>query len=66
MDAIILELIKLFPKLNAYAMTGLLVMARLFGFFRVAPIFCRKEIPSMVKIPIAMIITVLMVPLQLK
>ena len=63
MDNILSELMKLFPMLNSYVMAGALVFARLMGFFRFAPIFCRKELPGMVKIAIALLITVIMVPL---
>ncbi len=62
MDNILVELMKLFPKINTYAMAGMLVLARILGFFRFAPIFSRKEIPTMVKIPLALIVTVMMVP----
>ena len=63
MDNIYLEIMKMFPKLNTYIMAGWLVFARLLGFFRFAPIFSRKEIPTLVKIPMAIIIAGFMVPL---
>lgn len=63
MDNIYSEIMKLFPMLNSYIMAGALVFARLLGFFRFAPIFCRKELPGMVKIAIALLITVMMTPL---
>ena len=62
MEAIIAELIKMFPKINTYLMAGTFVFARLIGFFRFAPIFNRKDFPSLVKIPMALIITVFLVP----
>ena len=62
MEAIIAELIKMFPKINTYLMAGTFVFARLIGFFRFAPIFNRKDFPSLVKLPLALIITVFMVP----
>ena len=58
MEAIIAELIKMFPKINTYLMAGTFVFARLIGFFRFAPIFNRKDFPSLVKLPLALIITV--------
>ncbi|MDY6310209.1 MAG: flagellar biosynthetic protein FliR [Cyanobacteriota bacterium] len=64
MDNVLNQLAQLFPMVNSYFMTGFLVFCRLLGFFRFAPIFCRKEIPGLVKIPIAILITVLMVPLM--
>jgi flagellar biosynthetic protein FliR len=44
-------------------MAGFLIFARLLGFFRFAPIFCRKELPSLVKLAIALLITVMITPL---
>lgn len=63
MDNVYAELMKIFPHMNTYIMAGWLVFARLLGFFRFAPVFSRKEIPSLVKIPMTIIITVFMVPL---
>lgn len=62
MDTYLVELVKLFPKINTYLMAGFLVFVRLLGFFRFAPIFNRKDFPSLVKIPLAIIITVFIVP----
>lgn len=63
MDNMLSELIKLFPQVNAYFMTGFLIFCRLLGFFRFAPAFSRKEIPAIVKIPFAIIITFIIAPL---
>ncbi len=62
MEAIIAELIKMFPKINTYLMAGTFVFARLIGFFRFAPIFNRKDFPSLVKIPLALLVTIFIVP----
>lgn len=64
MDQILNEIMKLFPQLNAYFMTGFLIFARLLGFFRFAPVFCRKEIPALVKIPMAILVTFIIVPIM--
>ena len=63
MDSILAEIMKLFPKINMYMMAGGLVFARFLGFFRFAPVFCRKELPGMVKLSMALIITILILPL---
>ena len=63
MDGILTDIIKIFPQINAYLMAGFLIFARLLGFFRFAPIFCRKELPSLVKLAIALLITVMITPL---
>ena len=64
MDQVLNEIMKLFPQLNAYFMTGFLIFARLLGFFRFAPVFCRKEIPALVKIPMAILVTFIIVPIM--
>ncbi len=62
MDQILNELMKIFPQMNTYLMAGTLVFARLLGFFRLAPIFNRKDFPTLVKIPLAIIISIFMLP----
>ncbi len=62
-NGVLTELMKLFPQLNSYLMAGTLVFSRLLGFFRFAPIFCRKELPGLVKIAIALLFTVMISPL---
>jgi len=52
----------MFPKINTYLMAGALVFARMLGFFRFCPIFNRKDIPTLVKIPLALIVTIFIVP----
>ena len=60
MDYIITELMKIFPSLNAYLAGGIFIFARLLGFFRLAPVFNRKEIPGMVKIALALLFTIVL------
>lgn len=62
-NGILTELMKLYPQINSYLMAGFLVFARMLGFFRFAPVFCRKELPGLVKIAIAILITFIIVPL---
>lgn len=62
MESIYSSLIQMFPKINTYLMAGALVFARMLGFFRFCPIFNRKDIPALVKIPMALIVTVFIVP----
>ena len=64
MDQVLSEIAKMFPYLNSYFMTGFLIFARLLGFFRFAPVFCRKEIPALVKIPMAILVTIIIVPMM--
>mgnify|MGYP002801643385 FL=1 len=60
MEQIIEELMKMFPMLNAYLAAGIFIFARLLGFFRLAPVFNRKEIPGMVKIALCLMLTVIL------
>ncbi len=46
--------------LNAYLAAGIFIFARMLGFFRFAPVFNRKEIPGMVKIALALLMTVVL------
>lgn len=60
MEQILTELMKIFPGLNANLAGGIFIFARLLGFFRMAPVFNRKEIPGMVKISLTLILTVVL------
>ena len=62
MDPFTSELFKLFPQINTYFMAGILVFCRILGFFRFAPIFSRKDFPALVKLPLAIIITIYLIP----
>jgi flagellar biosynthetic protein FliR len=57
MEALFGDLMKMFPMLNAYLAGGIFIFARLMGFIRLAPVFNRKEIPGMVKISLALLLT---------
>ena len=60
MEEIINELMKMFPMLNAYLAAGIFVFARMLGFFRFAPVFNRKEMPGMIKIALALLMTIVL------
>jgi flagellar biosynthetic protein FliR len=62
MDQFYTSLAQMFPSINTYLTAGALVFARMLGFFRFCPIFNRKDIPSLVKISMALIVTVFIVP----
>lgn len=51
---------KMFPMLNAYLAAGIFIFARLLGFFRLAPVFNRKEIPGMVKLSLALLLSIVL------
>jgi len=58
MDNVISGIAKLFPVLDAAIPAGLLIFARMMGFILIAPVFNRKEIPSMVKVGFVFILTI--------
>ncbi len=62
MDNLYSSIMQMFPTINTYLMAGALVFGRLIGFFRFAPIFNRKDIPALVKIPLALLVTIAIVP----
>lgn len=62
MDNIITELMKMFPTLNLNLAAGIMVFSRLIGFVRLAPVFNRKEIPSMVKLALILLLTLVITP----
>lgn len=62
MEQLLAAIVKMFPTINTYLMAGALVFARMLGFFRFCPIFNRKDIPSLVKLPMVLIVTIFIVP----
>ena len=62
MDNVLTELMNMFPMLNSMLAAGIMVFARLLGFIRFAPVFNRKEIPSIVKISLCLLFTLVITP----
>ncbi len=62
MENILNELMKMFPQLNTMTSAGIMVFARLIGFTRLAPVFNRKEIPSIVKVALCLLLTFVITP----
>ena len=60
MDGLFQELMNNFPMLNAYLAGGIFMFARLLGFFRMAPVFNRKEMPGMVKLGLILLMTIIL------
>jgi len=58
MEVMLAQLAKLFPEFNAALGAGIIIFARMLGFIRFSPIFNRKEIPGMVKVALALLLTV--------
>lgn len=52
------DILSQIPDLNTYCGTGMLIFARIFAFMTLAPVFDRKDIPVMVKISFALLVTI--------
>jgi len=61
MSDFLIQFAKIFPEMNLVLGTGIMIFIRLLGMFIFAPVFNRKEIPSMVKISMGLIMTVIFV-----
>lgn len=60
MDEILKQFAVLFPEINQALGAGIMIFIRLVGLMRLAPVFSKTEIPSMVKLSIALISTVIL------
>jgi len=60
LDEILKQFAILFPEINQALGAGIMIFARLAGLMRLAPVFSKTEIPSMVKISIALISTIIL------
>lgn len=58
---VVSQLGQMFPLFGVYLSTGFIIFARVMGFFRLAPVFNRKEIPGLVKLSLAMLLTIMFV-----
>lgn len=58
---IISQLSHTFPLFGVYLMAGFIIFARIMGFIRFAPVLNRKEIPGIVKLSLALILTFIFV-----
>ena len=61
MDDFISQLGIMFPKLATNLSAGFIIFARVLGFIRFSPIFNRKEINTIVKLSLAMMLTLIFV-----
>ncbi len=61
MEKFLIGIDQIFPHFMMYFGVGLVVFARVVGFFRFAPVFNRKEIFSFVRLSLAIITTVIIV-----
>ena len=63
MENMISQIAILFPDFEKWFSAGFIVFARLLGFIRFAPIFNRKEINTIVKLALAVLLTFMITPL---
>lgn len=61
MEKFLIGIDSIFPHFMMYFGVGLIVFARVLGFFRFAPVFNRKEIFSFVRLALALITTIIIV-----
>ncbi len=61
MDEFLKQFAQLFPELNNGLGAGIMVFLRFVGLFRLAPVFSKSEIPSLVRISLAVVFTVIVV-----
>ncbi|MCR5265838.1 MAG: flagellar biosynthetic protein FliR [Cyanobacteria bacterium RUI128] len=52
------QLANVFPQFGIYLTAGFLTFARVMGFFRLAPVLNRKEIPGLIKLSLALMLTI--------
>ena len=63
MESFIVQLNSIIPGISAYISGGMIIFARMMGFIRFAPVTNRKEIPGVVKIGLALLLTITFVML---
>lgn len=59
-ETIIQTFPKYFPEINSAIGGGILIFARVLGFIRFAPVLNRKEVPTIVKLSFALILTIIL------
>ena len=60
MENLINELMKMFPMMSTYLAAGIFIFARLLGFVRLAPVFNRKEMPTLIKLSLILLMTIVL------
>lgn len=63
MDELIRQIAILFPDFERWFSAGFIVFARLLGFIRFAPVFNRKEINTITKLSLALLVTIMITPI---
>ena len=63
MEAFFHQIAVLFPEFERYFSAGFIVFARLLGFIRFSPVLNRKEINTIAKLALAIILAIMITPL---
>ena len=63
MESFILQLNSLIPGFVSHMSGGLVIFARMMGFVRFAPVLNRKEMPTLMKVGLAFMLTIIFVML---
>ncbi|MBR1617400.1 flagellar biosynthetic protein FliR, partial [bacterium] len=63
MTQLISQFAQFFPEINSVFNIGLMILMRLVGLMRLAPVFSRTEIPRQVRISFAVIFTIIVIGL---
>lgn len=58
MEAMLTQMSNMFPAFSAALSAGIIIFARMMGFIRFSPVFNRKEIPTIVKVALALLLTI--------
>lgn len=58
MEDFLVQFAKLFPAFDNALASGIIIFSRMLGFILLAPVFSRKEIPSLVKIGFVFLLTI--------
>ncbi|MCD8377210.1 MAG: flagellar biosynthetic protein FliR [Candidatus Gastranaerophilales bacterium] len=58
---VVSQLGSIFPMFGIYLTTGFIIFARIMGFIRLAPIMNRKEVPGLVKLGLALLLTMIFI-----
>lgn len=61
MEEILKQFAIMFPEINSVFGSGIMVLLRIIGLFRLAPVLSKSEIPALVKMPLAIILTIIVV-----
>ena len=63
MEQFLNQIAIMFPEFERWFSAGFIVFARLLGFIRFAPVFNRREINTIVKLALALLLSMMITPI---